>query len=81
MKTENITSVVFQENELELLNNGLNYNFHCKQKAWIKTPALDADITVSNFNVKEQTCVKQVVAEHIPGLIKEASMTPHHKLK
>jgi hypothetical protein len=35
-RIENITTISFTNEELELLNKGLKYNLHKKPKTWIK---------------------------------------------
>jgi hypothetical protein len=43
-KVVNKTNIVLTKDEMMLLNRGLQYNLHCKNKDWFKKLALEADI-------------------------------------
>jgi hypothetical protein len=39
---------------MQLLNKGLKYTLHKKQKDWIKTLAIEADTTISKLDIRDQ---------------------------
>jgi hypothetical protein len=70
-RTENLTDVVFTENELQLLDKGLKYNLHHKPKTWIKTLTMEAHTVMRELPEKDQGYMKQLVANNIGKLIKK----------
>jgi hypothetical protein len=54
-RVENHANIKFTHNEIQLLNKGLKYNLHHKnKKKWIETLALEAEIVISNLDIAEQ---------------------------
>jgi hypothetical protein len=52
--TENLTNVTFMDAEMQLLNKGLKYNLHYKQRDWIRTLATEADAAISKLHERDQ---------------------------
>jgi hypothetical protein len=46
-KVVNKTNIIFTKEEMMLLNRGLQYNLHYKNKDWLKKLALEADTAIS----------------------------------
>jgi CRISPR/Cas system-associated endonuclease Cas1 len=53
-KSSNTTDTLFTKEEIHLLNKGLQYNLHHKQKNWIETLGLEAETAISNLDPAEQ---------------------------
>jgi hypothetical protein len=53
---------------MQLLNNGLKYNLHHKQKRWIQTLALEADIAINLLPDNDQNYMRHLVASNIQKL-------------
>jgi hypothetical protein len=67
-RTINLTNTSFTNDEMQLLNKGLKYNLHHKQRNWIKTIAIEADAAISQIYPKEQDYMRQMVAKNIQKL-------------
>jgi hypothetical protein len=50
---------------MQLLWKGLKYNLHYKQKNWLDTLALEAEIAISKMNAAEQQYYRHMVAKAI----------------
>jgi hypothetical protein len=61
----NHTSTQFTANEIQLLNKGLKYNLHHKNKKWIETLALEAETAINSLDIKEQNYYRYAVAKKI----------------
>jgi hypothetical protein len=61
---ENIINMVFTNDDVQLLNKGLNYILYSK-KNWIKTVAIEADTTISQLREAEQMYMRQIVANNL----------------
>jgi hypothetical protein len=59
----NYTNIQFTQSETQLLNKGLQYNLHHKNKNWIKTLALEAEAAINNLHIKEQSYYRHAVAK------------------
>jgi hypothetical protein len=70
-RTENLTKIPFTGEEMHLLNKGLKYNLHKKQKDWIKTLAMETDTAISKLDMRDQPYMRQLTANNIQKLIKK----------
>jgi hypothetical protein len=52
---ENYTNIQFTHDEIQLLNKGLKYNLHYKNKKWIETLALKAKTAITNLDINKIT--------------------------
>jgi hypothetical protein len=68
-RVENLTNVTFTNDEINLLNKGLKYNLHHKQKNWIQTLAIEADSAVNLLPVNEQNYMRHHIAKNIQKII------------
>jgi hypothetical protein len=50
-RVENCTNIQFTHNDIQLLNKGLKYNLHYKNKKLIQTLALEAETAISNLDI------------------------------
>jgi hypothetical protein len=50
---DNLSNIIFTEEEMTLLNKGLKYNLHHKQKHQIQTLAIEADTAINLLNQQE----------------------------
>ena len=64
----NNTTIDFTPNELALLNKGMKYNLHYKQKQWITTFALEAETAISHLPLPEQEPVRYQINRNIQHL-------------
>jgi hypothetical protein len=64
------TNIAFSQTERSLLEKGLKYNLHYKDKQWINRLALEADSAISLVNPIQQNFLKHLVAKHIHKLKK-----------
>jgi hypothetical protein len=72
-RVRNLTQTQFSTQELHLLNKGLQYNLHYKQKSWIKTLALEAETALCHLDINEQEQMRHLVANNLKHLIKNQS--------
>jgi hypothetical protein len=54
---------------MTLLNKGLKYNLHHKQKHWIQTLAIEADTAINLLNQQEQIYMRQAETHKLQTLI------------
>jgi hypothetical protein len=64
----NKTDITFSQTEITLLEEGLKYSLHHKDKQWIDRLALEADSAISLVNPLQQNFLKHLVAKHIQKL-------------
>jgi hypothetical protein len=69
-RVKNYTNIQFTQNEMQLLNKGLQYNLHHKNKKWIKTLALEAETAINNLDIKEQSYYRHAVTKKIKDISK-----------
>jgi hypothetical protein len=50
----NDTNIIFSETETKLLEHGLKYNLHYKNKHWINRLALEADTAINSIDPLHQ---------------------------
>jgi hypothetical protein len=62
------TNIDFTPHELPLLNKGLKYNLHYKQKQWVKTLALEAETAIGQLPLPEQEPIRYQVNRNIEHL-------------
>jgi hypothetical protein len=70
-KIRNLSNIQFTENEIQLLNKGLNFNLRFKQKHSLKTLGLEAETAISYANESEQNCLRHAVSKTIEHFIKK----------
>jgi hypothetical protein len=58
-KVVNHTSIDFTKEELTLLNKGLQYNLHSKNKNWFKNLAIEADTAISMADAQDPRFFKK----------------------
>jgi hypothetical protein len=68
-QVDNLSNVMFTNEEMTLLNKGLKYNLHHKYKRWIQTLALEADTVINLLDPHKQAYMKQVVTQKLRRLI------------
>jgi hypothetical protein len=73
-KVVNQTSIDFTKEELTLLNKGLQYNLHGKNKNWFTNLAIEADTAISLADIKDQDFLKRTIAQ-------KSSQARHKKQK
>jgi hypothetical protein len=66
-----MTEITFTDDELHLMDKGLNYNLHNKPQTWINYLALEADTAIRILSEKDQSYMKQLVANNLQKLIKK----------
>jgi hypothetical protein len=53
-RVSNLSNTTFTDEEITLLNKGLKYNLHHKQKHWFQTLATEADTATNLIDPLEQ---------------------------
>jgi hypothetical protein len=56
-RTDSLSNI-FTDEEMRLLNKGLKYNLHHKQKHWIQTLTIKADTAINLLGPQEQTYMR-----------------------
>jgi hypothetical protein len=69
-KVENHTNIQFTHKEIQLLNEGLKYNLHHKNKKRTETLALEAETAISNLDISEQNYYRHAVARKLKDISK-----------
>jgi hypothetical protein len=64
----NNTDIQFANNEMTLLQKGLKYNLHTKQKNWIQDLALEAETAIQKLPTSDPDTYRHLVAERINTL-------------
>jgi hypothetical protein len=77
----NKTKVTFSKTETMLLEKGLKYNLHFKDKQWINRLALEADSATSLADPLQQNYLKHLVAKHIQKLQQKYSTQNYNNKK
>ena len=67
-RVENRTNIQFTQEEIQLLNKGLKYNLHQKNKKWIEILALEAETAISRLHITEQNYYRHAVAKKIKDI-------------
>jgi hypothetical protein len=67
---QSIITVQFTNDEIQLLNKGLKYNLHHKNKKWIEILALEAETAITNLDINKQYYYKHIVAKEIEEIKK-----------
>jgi hypothetical protein len=70
-RVENQTNIQIIHEEIQILNKGLKYNLHYKNKNWIETLALEAETAISNLEITEQNYYRHAVAKKIKDIHRE----------
>jgi hypothetical protein len=70
-RVENQANIQFTHEEIQILNKGLKYNLHYKNKNWIETLALEAETAISNLEITKQNYYRHVVAKKIKDIYRE----------
>ena len=66
----NNTTIDFTSDELALLNKGMKYNLHYKQKCWITTLALEAETVIRLLPPLDQDPIQYQVNKNIQHLLR-----------
>jgi hypothetical protein len=77
----NKTNVTFTKTERTLLEKGLKYNLHYKDKQWINRLALEADSATSLLDSLHQNFLKHLIARHIQKLQQKYSSQNYNSNK
>jgi hypothetical protein len=64
-RVKNLTNTQFTQDEIQLLNKGLKYNLHYKNKKWIEILALEAETAITKLDITEQNYYRHIVAKQI----------------
>ena len=72
----NNTDIPFSDNEMRLLQKGLKYNTHAKNKDWIQTLALEAETAITKLPTNERDIYRKMVANRIDTLHRQ---NPEHE--
>jgi hypothetical protein len=67
-RVEHQTNIQFTHGENQILNKGLKYNLHYRNKNWIETLALKAETTINKLEIIEQNYYRHVVAKKIKSI-------------
>jgi hypothetical protein len=70
----NNTNITLTEPETKLLEKGLKYNLHYKNKHWINRLALEADTAVNVIGRLQQSYIRHLIAAHIQKSKKKYTM-------
>jgi len=70
--------MIFSNEELVLLNNGLKYNLGRKGKQWISNLALEAEAAATLLPPGEQEYVGHQIAQNIKKLYKQQNQHRTH---
>jgi hypothetical protein len=79
-----LTDVVFNDTEIQLLNEGLKYNLH-HEKNWIQTIAIEAHTAISQLPEKDQMNMGQLSFQLLfqaiqgPGLLFSSVIIFHRR--
>jgi hypothetical protein len=81
-RIDNISNVIFTDEETQLLSKGLKYNLHHKRRHWIQTLAIEADTAINLLLSQQQTYTRQAVTNKLQELInKEQTKRQTHVTK
>jgi len=72
----NNTDIHFTRSETTLLQKGLKYNIHEKNKNWLQNLALEAETAISLFPTNEREVYRKLTADRMDKLNQD---NPHHK--
>jgi hypothetical protein len=78
-KVVNQTSIDFTKEELTLLNKGLQYNLHSKNKNWFKNLAIEADTAISLAEAHDQDFLKRTIAKQLQNIALRSKEARHKK--
>ena len=73
----NNTDISFTDNEMKLLQKGLKYNIHAKNKDWLKNLALEAETAITKLPTSDRDVFRKMVANRIDKLHRQ---NPEHKI-
>jgi hypothetical protein len=79
-RAENCTNIQFTNEEIQLLNKGLKYTLHHKNKKWLETLALEAETAINLLHITEQNYYRHAVARKIREISKN-NITNNRKNK
>ena len=72
----NNTDIHFSNSERALLEKGLKYNLHTRQKNWIEDLALEAETAIQKLPISDRDTYRHLVATRINTLKKMKTPTP-----
>jgi len=75
----NNTNITFNNNETNLLQKGLKYNTHAKQKNWLQNLALEAETAITQLPTTERDAYRKLVAKRIETLQRENKTKPENR--
>jgi hypothetical protein len=76
----NKTNIAFSNDEMALLNRGLQYNMHCKNKNWFRNLALEADTAISMADTNDQDFLKRTIANKLKVIAHNSAFTRYNRL-
>ena len=79
-KVVNKTNISFTNEDTALLNKGLKYNLHHKDKHWVSNLALEAEAALTPLPPSKQEHIRHQVAHNIHKLYKHHYNTPPPKI-
>jgi len=74
----NNTSISLSKSEMAVLQKGLKYNLHNKQKTWIQNLALEAETAISKLPTSDRDVYRKLIAECIN---QQPKFQPQHTLR
>jgi hypothetical protein len=74
----NNSNITFTDNEYNLLNKGLKYNLHHRQKNWLTNLALEAETAISLLPLADKGYYRKQVSDHITQLHRQNITKPDH---
>jgi len=75
----NKTNISFMNEEMALLNKGLKYSLHHKDKHWLSNLALEAEAALTPLPPPEQEHIRHQVVHNLRKLYKHHNNTPSPK--
>jgi K+ transporter len=69
---------IFSKSEMALLQKGLKYNLHNKQKTWIQNLVLKAETAISKLPTSDRDVYRKLIAERIK---QQPRFQPQHNLR
>jgi hypothetical protein len=79
----NNTSISLSKSEMALLQKGLKYNLHNKQKTWIQNLAIEAETAISKLPTSDRDVYRKLTAERIneqPRFQQQHTLRPKQEL-
>ena len=74
----NSTDINFPNDELDILNKGVNYNLHFKRKNRVTTIALEAETAINQLSPSEKDPIRYQGTNNIQKLYTQLEKQRHH---